>query len=307
MNKMLKRGFIGCLIASLLIAGSALPTGTASAASSAIKISINGLYANTDVAPYITKGTTMVPLQVAQQIPGSSVQWNNASKTVTLTRDGKTITLVAGQKTAKVGNKEVKLEAASTLKQGRVMVPLRFIAESTGAYVLWNPKQRIVFVAKSSEEEELKEQFASSSLSEARSAALKFPMVSSLKALDITPSEVGGNQGYYFPEGKADQFFLTGGNSISYYEVVGNHSEKKWTATFDSVKASSGLFFLPLKITNQDGELPKITSRVVFFEFMGHVGEAKYGFVEPNGEVKTLGTKEMNLNQFFDIPEEGKS
>ncbi|WP_051051523.1 copper amine oxidase N-terminal domain-containing protein [Paenibacillus sonchi] len=305
MEKHLKTSVIGWLTASLLIAGSALPTGTASAASSAIEIRINNRFADTDVAPYITNGTTMVPLQVTQQIPGSSVQWNNASKTVTLTRDGETITLVAGQKTAKIGNKEVKLEAASTLKQGRVMVPLRFIAESTGAYVLWNPKQRIVFVAKSSEE--LKKQFASSNLAEARTAALKFPVVSSLKALDITPSEVGGNQGYYFPEGKADQFFLTGGNSISYYEVVGNHSEEKWTATFDSVKASSGLFFLPLKITNQDGELPKITSRVVFFEFMGHVGQAKYGFVEPNGEVKTLGTKEMNLNQFFDIPEENKS
>ncbi|WP_245236116.1 stalk domain-containing protein, partial [Paenibacillus sonchi] len=82
MNKILKRGFIGCLIASLLIAGSPLTTGTASAASSAIEIMINNDFADTDVAPYITNGTTMVPLQVAQKIPGSSVQWNNASKTV---------------------------------------------------------------------------------------------------------------------------------------------------------------------------------------------------------------------------------
>lgn len=305
MKKMLKRSFVGCLAASLLIAGSAISAGTASAASTAIKISINGLYANTDVAPYITSGTTMVPLQLAQKIPGSSIQWNNASKTVTITRDGATTTLVAGQKTAKVGNKEVKLEAASTLKQGRVIVPLRFIAESTGAYVLWNPKQRMVFVAQSGEE--LKEQLASSSLAEARSAALKFPMVSSLKALKFIPSEVGGNQNYYFPEGRADQFFLTGGNSISYYEVSGNHSEEKWTATFKSDSGSSGLFFLPRKITDQDGVLPKITSRVFFFHFKGHVGQSDYGFVETNGEVTTLGTKEMNLNQFFDIPEENKS
>lgn len=304
MKKILKRGFIGCLTVSLLIAGSALATGTVSAASTAIKISINGIYADTDVAPYITSGTTMVPLKVAQQIPGISVQWNNSSKTVTLTRDGETITLVAGQKTAKVGNKEVTLQAASTLKQGRVMVPLRFIAESTEAYVLWNPKQRVVFVAKSSEG--LKEQLASSNLSEARTAALKFPIVSSLKALEFIPSEVGGNQSYYFPEGKADQFFLTGGNSISYYEVVGNHSEEKWTATFNSDSGSSGPFFLHRKITDQDGELPKITGRVVFYNFMGPIGEATYGFVESNGEVNTLGQQAMELNQFFDIPGENK-
>lgn len=272
MNKYYKKGFIGWLTASLLFAGGALTTGTASAAASAIKISINDLYADTDVAPYITNGTTMVPLQVTQKIPGSSVQWNNSSKTVTLTRNGETITLVAGQKTAKIGNKEVKLEASSTLKQGRVMVPLRFIAESTGAYVLWNPKQRVVFVAKSSDA--LKEQLASSNLAEARTAALKFPRVSSLEAFKIT-NEDGGN-----------------------------HSEQKWTATFNSVKASSGLFFLPLKFTNQDGELPIVTSRVAFFHFMGHVGQANYGFIEPDGEVTTLGTKRMDLNQFFEIQEE---
>lgn len=220
MEKHLKTSVIGWLTASLLIAGSPLTTGTASAASSAIEIMINNRFADTDVAPYITNGTTMVPLQVTQQIPGSSVQWNNASKTVTLTRDGETITLVAGQETAKIGNKEVKLEAASTLKQGRVMVPLRFIAESTGAYVLWNPKQRVVFVAKSSEE--LKKQFASSNLAEARTAALKFPVVSSLEMFPVLDESQG--QKYYFPEGKADQFFLGGGDSISYYEVVGNHS-----------------------------------------------------------------------------------
>lgn len=303
MKKYAKLGIIG-LTAILLITGNTLTMGTASAASSAIEIRINNLTVETDIAPYITNGTTMVPLKVAQQIPGSSLQWNNSSKTVTITSGGESIALVAGQKAAKIGNIEVKLEAASTLKQGRVMVPLRFIAESTRAYVLWNPKQRVVFVAKPSEE--VKQQFASSSLAEARTAALQFPRVSSLEALEVTNEEVGG-QDYYFPEGKADQFFLSGGNGISYYKIVGNHSEEKWTATLSSVKASSGLFFLPQKITNQDGELPKVTSRVVFFHFMGHVGQATYGFIEPSGEVTTLGTKGMNLNQFFDIPEEGKS
>lgn len=69
MNKYYKKGFIGWLTASLLFAGGALTTGTASAAASAIKISINDLYADTDVAPYITNGTTMVPLQVTQKYP----------------------------------------------------------------------------------------------------------------------------------------------------------------------------------------------------------------------------------------------
>ncbi|WP_310832529.1 copper amine oxidase N-terminal domain-containing protein [Paenibacillus pedocola] len=151
MKNHVKAGVLG-LTATLMIAGNPLNTGTTSAAPSAIEIRMNNVTVETDVAPYITNGTTMVPLKMAQQIPGSSVQWNKSSKTVTITSGGETITLVAGQKTAKIGNKEVKLEAASTLKQGRVMVPLRFIAESTRAYVLWNPKQWVVYVANPSEE-----------------------------------------------------------------------------------------------------------------------------------------------------------
>lgn len=305
MNTMLKRGFAGWLVASLLFTGSALTTGTASAAASAIQISMNNSFVDTDVAPYITNGTTMVPLQVAQKIPGSSIQWNNASKTVTLTRDGQTVTLVAGQQTAKIGNQEVKLEAASAIRKGRVMVPLRFIAESTGAYVLWNPKQRIVFVA-SKPSEELKQQLASSNLAEARTAALKLPRVSALKQFEVGGVE-GGNFDYYFPEGRADQFFLSGGNAIHYYEVVGDHSEVKWTATFDwKVKAASGLFFLPYRITNQDGTLPKLTGRVVFYHYMGHIGESGYGFVDPDGKETILGMKGMESEVFFEIPGEVK-
>ncbi|WP_420329493.1 stalk domain-containing protein [Paenibacillus graminis] len=36
-----------------------------------------------------TNRVTMVPLQVVQKIPGISVQWNNLSKTVTITREAK--------------------------------------------------------------------------------------------------------------------------------------------------------------------------------------------------------------------------
>ena len=304
MNTKLKRVLAGCLIASLLFTGSAL-TGTASAASSAIQILMNNSIVDTDVVPYITNGTTMVPLQLAQKIPGSSIRWNNASKTVTLTRDGQTVTLVAGQQTAKIGNQEVKLEAASVIRKGRVMVPLRFMAESTGAYVLWNPKQRIVFVA-SKPSEELKQQLASSNLAEARTAALKLPRVSALEQFEVGGVE-GGNFDYYFPEGRANQFFLSGGNGISYYEVVGDHSEVKWTATFDwKVKAVSGLFFLPYKITKQDGTLPNLTGRAVFYHFMGHIGESGYGFIDPDGKVTTLGMKGMENEVFFEIPGEVK-
>lgn len=271
------------------------------AAPTKIAVIVNNAAVNTDVAPYIKGGTTIVPLNVVQQIPGISVKWDNASKTITITRKGDTVTLVAGQNFATVGSKKVALSVSSSLENGRVMVPLRFIAESANAHIIWNANTRTIYVAKASDA--LTTQLASKNLAEARSAAVQYPQVSLLKNFSVTNDTQ--NQDYYFPEGKSNPFFILGGNGISYYEIVGNHSEQLWTAKFDpSAKSSNELFFLPYKITNQDGSVPALNSRVAFYHLMLPIMEATYGFIETNGHTTSLGQKEIQLNRFFEIPEE---
>ncbi|MGN7764010.1 copper amine oxidase N-terminal domain-containing protein [Paenibacillus sp. 22594] len=278
-----------------------LASGAAMAAPTKIAVIVNDATVNTDVAPYIKGGTTIVPLNVVQQIPGISVKWDNASKTITITRKGETVTLVAGQKFATIGSKKVALSVSSSLENGRVMVPLRFIAESANAHIIWNANTRTIYVAKASDA--LTTQLTSKNLAEARSAAVQYPKVSLLKNFSVTNDSQ--NQDYYFPQGKSNQFFILGGNGISYYEIVGNHSEQLWTAQFDpSAKSSNELFFLPYKITNQDGSVPTLNSRVAFYHLMLPIMEATYGFIETNGQTTSLGQKEIKLNRFFEIPEE---
>jgi hypothetical protein len=287
----------GVLLLSIFV----LASGTALAAPPKIAVIVNDAAVNTDVAPYIKDGTTIVPLNVVQQIPGISVKWDNASKTITIARNGETVTLVAGQKTSTIGSKKVTLAVASSLEKGRVMVPLRFIAESANAHIIWNSNTRTIYVAKASDA--LTTQLASTNLAEARSAAVQYPRVSLLQNLNV--SNDSQNQDYYFPEGKSNQFFISGGNGISYFEIVGNHSEELWTAKFDtSTKSSTGLFFLPYKMTNQDGKVPTLNSRVAFYHLMLPIMEASYGFIETDGQTTSLGQKDMKLNQFFEIPEE---
>jgi hypothetical protein len=57
-------------------------------------------------------------------------------------KEGKKIVLQIDNKKAYVNDKLYNLEAAPFLYDGRTVVPLRFISESLGAKVEWNPKQQ---------------------------------------------------------------------------------------------------------------------------------------------------------------------
>lgn len=136
------------LLLLILLSGTAL---AAPASAPTISVELNNSTISTDMPPYLTQGTTMVPLNVVKHIPGITVAWSNATKTVTIDRSGVIITLVAGHKTALIGTKQAALPVASVLVNGRVMVPIRFIAEAADAHVAWNAATRIVYVAKADE------------------------------------------------------------------------------------------------------------------------------------------------------------
>lgn len=70
-----------------------LTTGaTAWAAYDAIKIIINGKTVQSEVAPFIKDGKTMVPLRVVSEYLGAEVNWDAKTQSVTVINNGKTIT-----------------------------------------------------------------------------------------------------------------------------------------------------------------------------------------------------------------------
>ncbi|SEU09561.1 Copper amine oxidase N-terminal domain-containing protein [Paenibacillus sp. NFR01] len=299
--------FIACSILSMMLV--AFMAGTSMAKSSKdITITVNKDEVATDVAAlaFIERGTTMVPLKVIQSIPGIQVAWSNSTKTVTAVRDKETITLVAGQKSAFIGNKKVDLPVASQLKQGRVMVPLRFIAEAVKAYVGWNPYTRDVFVVKATPEMIAKTQ--SDNLAEARKATLELPTVRTLKPITQIQEVTIPDHTYYFPEGRADQVFMTTGSGIEYLEAVGGRLEQKWIAKLGD-QGAKGPYLVTSRIVEEAGAQPKITTgRVVFFRTFWKIGSAEYGFINQNGEVTTLGQHDMPSSyEFFEVPGEKAS
>ena len=134
------------LVFALVIgAGLGNASGTAAAAG-AITLVVNGRTVQSDAAPFITDGTTLVPVRVVSENLGASVQWDQATRTVTIGLGSTRIVLTVGRTTATVNDRSVVLSQAARIVAGRTFVPLRFVSEALGASVDWDQQSRRVTV-----------------------------------------------------------------------------------------------------------------------------------------------------------------
>lgn len=85
-----------------------------------------------DTPPVVEGGRTFVPLRTILDLTGAEMDWNNGTQTVTAKKGDITIALTIGSKTAFVNNKPVTLDAPAKIKDGRTLVPLRFVSEQLG-------------------------------------------------------------------------------------------------------------------------------------------------------------------------------
>lgn len=126
---------------SLLVLMLFLPLWSPGARAAAVQITIelDGEALVSDVPPYITtSNVTMVPISVISKGLNAGVVWNQTSKTVTITQGDTVLKLISGQKNALVNGASVALDTSVQIKQGRVMVPIRFVSEQLGLQVLWD-------------------------------------------------------------------------------------------------------------------------------------------------------------------------
>ena len=108
---------------------------------------LNGISKTADVPPQIVNGRTFVPIRLVSESFGADVNWNASSKTVTIKSDTTTIVLKVGSTKATVNGKTVTLDAAPYILGGRTMVPIRFISESLGLSVYYEPQKKIIYVS----------------------------------------------------------------------------------------------------------------------------------------------------------------
>lgn len=83
-------------------------------------------------APYITNGHTMVPIRSVIEGLGGTVGWDPDLNGARCTLNGITITMPIGSEYAYINGEPFKMTTPAIVKNGRTMIPIRFVAESLG-------------------------------------------------------------------------------------------------------------------------------------------------------------------------------
>ncbi|WP_202077472.1 copper amine oxidase N-terminal domain-containing protein [Caldalkalibacillus salinus] len=121
------------------------PTAQAHSVSHHVNIVINGKVKQFENSPFISNGTTYVPIRYVSETVGAKVKWDQKTKGVTITKEDMNISFVAGQRGATINGQKVDMPSAQLIK-GTTMVPLRFVSEALGLEVAWDAQYKTALI-----------------------------------------------------------------------------------------------------------------------------------------------------------------
>lgn len=139
MNVTHSLGKTGLLLALLL--------STITTCVAAIQVEVNGQALAFSVPPTQVQGRTMVPLRTVFESLGAQVNWNAATRMITMYKDTTNVQLGIGQRAASVNGSTVILDVPAMIQRGTTMVPLRFVGEALGASVSWSQATQTVSIS----------------------------------------------------------------------------------------------------------------------------------------------------------------
>lgn len=101
---------------------------------------------NEGTIPIIVNDRTLLPVRAVVEAIGGSVDWDEDSRTVTLTKNEETIKLTIDSEIALLNSEEKNLDTAPTIINNRTMLPIRFIAENFGFNVEWDEQTQEITI-----------------------------------------------------------------------------------------------------------------------------------------------------------------
>ena len=109
-------------------------------------IVINGERMGVEPAPYVENGRTLVPLRFISENLGAEVEYDDENRLVTVLKDDEKVELTIDNDTAFINEREITLDVPPQIKDGRTMIPLRFIAEAFDCRVDYESSSKLVFI-----------------------------------------------------------------------------------------------------------------------------------------------------------------
>ena len=113
---------------------------------------VNGMEKETDSAPVIRNGRTLLPVRSLIEALGGSVSWNGTTRVTTVVLGDRTVQLTVGSNKAVVNGRQAIIDSANAavvpeIINGRTYLPLRFLGESLGISVAWDASSQTVTVS----------------------------------------------------------------------------------------------------------------------------------------------------------------
>lgn len=112
------------------------------------KIIVEGTTLESDVAPYIENGVSMIPFRALAEALGAEVTWNGEERSATIKTPKISLTVVENSGEAYFGKFPIKLESPARIINGRFMVPVRFVAGNLQYEINWISQTNHAFIEK---------------------------------------------------------------------------------------------------------------------------------------------------------------
>lgn len=98
-----------------------------------LAMDVDGRSVYMDEPPLVKDGRTYVPYRAIGEILGAEINYNHNIRTITTKFNNKIITMTLGYDHYAIDNKVIQMDARPFIsKNGRTMVPIRFMADATG-------------------------------------------------------------------------------------------------------------------------------------------------------------------------------
>lgn len=107
---------------------------------------VRGKRPNFDVRPVIANGRTLVPIRAISESLGAKVDYDPGEQKVFINNGTINVNLYLNDRNALVNGRRVVLDEPARLINGRTMVPLRFVSESLGAAVDYDPQTQLITI-----------------------------------------------------------------------------------------------------------------------------------------------------------------
>jgi N-acetylmuramoyl-L-alanine amidase len=141
---MTRRFFAWFLLLALLL----IPSWAVAAAhvpnEETVNLMIEGQTVQPDVPPLIQNGRTLVPVRVIAEGLEADIDWDQDTRTATIERNQQKLVLTLESTKAVLNGKTVKLDAPPTIRNQRMLLPLRFVGEALGCTIGWDSTTRTV-------------------------------------------------------------------------------------------------------------------------------------------------------------------